>query len=228
MREKFFKWLGQEFVSLSCEGAPSTDVTSETADIFERIDARLRTHGQSLDNTVRTRLWARDMSCWEPGVKERVRILSGAARSVSSSHIRPERFASQAGVAIDLLAMRAPSGEHKLLREYEPEGIVLRNLEWDGVLFLSGVTVILPEFDEQLNTIVGRITSTLRDARLEWSDVERASFFLHRSCSFDKLKNDFARLVPIVIPIMEYAQVDTRQGKLVEIEITASRKKRTP
>ena len=106
MREKIFPWLGHEFIALSCEGDSAGSVTDETADIFRRFDDRLRAQGLSLDNTVRTRLWARDMACWEGGVKERARILSGNARSVSSSHIRPDRFASPGRVAVDLLAMR--------------------------------------------------------------------------------------------------------------------------
>ncbi len=223
MREKFFNWLGQEFVALSCEAGAGEDITLETHRIFERLDERLRLHGLSLDNTVRTRLWARDMVCWADGTQERARILSGKARSVSSSHIRPERFASGAGIAIDLLAMRAPPSHPKVLCEYDPQGIVLKYLEWENVVFLSGVTVILPEFDEQLQTIVGRITNTLSEARLDWSHVERASFFLHRSLSFDTLRRRFSELVPVPVPFMEYAQVDTRQGKLVEIEITAAR-----
>jgi hypothetical protein len=53
--------------------------------------------------------------------------------------------------------------------------------------------------------------------------VARASFFLHRSQDFAELRRRFAELVPVRIPATDYTSVDTRQGKLVEIEITAER-----
>ena len=79
MREKLFNWLGHEFIALSCEGDAVGSVTDETARLFADFDARLRAHGLApgLAHTVRTRLWARDMDCWDGGVKERARILSG-------------------------------------------------------------------------------------------------------------------------------------------------------
>lgn len=225
MREKIYNWLGHEFIALSCEGIPSGSVTDETAHLFGLFDERLQAHGLGLDSTVRTRLWARDMDCWDSGVKERARLLSGAARSVSSSHIKPGRFASAGRVAVDLLAMRASPGNTKATCEYDPSGMVLRYLDWEGVVFLSGVTVVLPTFDEQLKVIVGRIGDTLAHAGLDWTDIARASFFLHNSCAMAELRRRFAELMPVAIPHVDYSSVDTRQGKLVEIEITAERRK---
>ncbi len=119
--------------------------------------------------------------------------------------------------------MAAPSGSPKILCEYEPSGLVLRYLDWGNIVFLSGVTVVLPHFDAQLQTIVGRIEETLKLAGLNWTNVARASFFLHRSCSMSTLRQRFAELVPMSLPLADYCVVDTRQGKLVEIEITAER-----
>lgn len=222
MRIKLFPWLGREFVALSCEGAGTGSVVEETADIFNRFKEALAESGCTLDETVRTRLWARDMECWDGGVHERARILSGNARSVSSSHIRPARFAGQGRIAIDLLAMRSPpDGEKKSLQEYDPQTIVLRRLNWGGIAFLSGVTVILPTFEDQFPVIIQRITDTLREAGSSWNSVARASFFLHRSQSMDMLRRRFRDLVDAPIPHMDYTFVDTRQGKLIEIEITA-------
>ncbi len=223
MREKSFAWLGQEFVALSCEGDPAVgDVTGETANIFQRFERCLHGRGLSLANTVRTRLWARDMECWGDAVKERARILAGDARSVSSSHIRPGRFASNARVAVDLLAMLPSSGQSKRLIEYEPPGIVLRYLEWENIVFLSGVTVILPTFAEQLPVIVSRIGETLSHAGVDWTHVKRASFFLHQQESLEELRRASSRLIPVPLPA-DFTTVDTRQGKRVEIEITATR-----
>jgi enamine deaminase RidA (YjgF/YER057c/UK114 family) len=83
--------------------------------------------------------------------------------------------------------------------------------------------VVLPTFDAQLTTIVGRIGDTLAHAGLDWTRVARASFFLHRSLDFAGLRRRFAELVPVRIDHTDYTCVDTRQGKLVEIEITAER-----
>jgi enamine deaminase RidA (YjgF/YER057c/UK114 family) len=224
MREKCFTWLGQEFVALSCEGDPGArDVTTETTGLFQRFDQQLGERGLSLANTVRTRLWARDMACWADAVKERARVLAGDARSVSSSHIRPSRFASGARVAVDLLAMVPGSGQPKRLVEYEPPGIVLRCLEWEDIVFLSGVTVILPTLSEQLPIVVERIRETLAHAHLDWSHVVKASLFLHREESLDELRRAIGELIPVPLPHADFTTVDTRQGKRVEIEITARR-----
>ena len=223
MREKIFPWLSHEFVSLSCEGRPGGSLVEETRDIFRRFNVRLQAHGLSLDDTVRTRLWARDIDCWQTGVEERARILSGKARSVSSSHIRPGRFASDARIAVDLLAMRTAPESVKETVEYDPPGIVLRYLKWESVVFLPGVTVILPDFEAQLLNVVKRISATLALAGLTWANVARASFFLHRSQRLEDLRARFAQLVEVRIPRTDYTFVDTRQGKLVEIETTAAR-----
>lgn len=46
--------------------------------------------GLSLNNAVRTRLWGTDRESRNQGSNERVRVLSGKARSVSSSE-KPSR-----------------------------------------------------------------------------------------------------------------------------------------
>jgi enamine deaminase RidA (YjgF/YER057c/UK114 family) len=222
MHETMMPWLGHEFVSLSAEAAPRACAAAQTRELLSRMDARLRTHGLSLADTVRTRLWARDMQAWAPAVEARAQVLAGAARSVSSSHIRPSRFASAAQISLDLLAMRPlDPGSPKLCVEYEPPTIVLRSLVREGVLFVSGNTVVLPGFDAQLSVIVERIGATLALAGSSWNRVARASFFLHHSQDMAHLRASIRRLVPCELAGCEFAWVDTRQGKLIEIEITA-------
>jgi enamine deaminase RidA (YjgF/YER057c/UK114 family) len=222
MHETITPWLGHEFVALSAEGDPHGSVRSEMAGLLARMDDRLRTHGLSLEDTVRTRLWARDMDAWVEAVEERARVLSGAARSVSSSHIRPSRFASPARLSLDLLAMRPnDSGSRKHVVEYEPRTIVARSLVREGVLFISGNTVVLPTFEEQLPVVVGRIGDTLAMAGSSWQRVVRASFFLHVSRQMADLRASFRQQVPHEVAGCEYTWVDTRQGKLIEIEVTA-------
>ena len=128
MRKNIFQWLGREFVALSCEGKAGLTPTEEAQEIFSRFDEELRAMGLSLENTVRTRLWGRDRESRNLGSNERVKVLSGKARSASSSYIAPRHFDSGACVALDLLAM-SPSrrGDEKTLKEYDrpsfPSGI---------------------------------------------------------------------------------------------------------
>ena len=221
MRLKIFPWLGREFVSLAWEGSGRGTVEQETRELFSLFADRLRGLGLTLDHTVRTRMWVRDMECWHAGVHERVRILKGSARSVSSSHVRPERLGSTARISMDLLAMRPPA-DKKVFEEYEPPTIVLRWLKWGGILFLSGVTdMTYTTFDEQFPAIIKRLTGSLADGGSSWKEVVRASFFLHRDESLDMLRARFRESVTARIPSLDYTFVDTRQGKRLEIELTA-------
>jgi enamine deaminase RidA (YjgF/YER057c/UK114 family) len=221
MRLRIFPWLGQEFVSLSWEGDGKGTVEEETRELFARFAEQLRGCGLTLDHTVRTRMWVRDMDAWHPGVHERARILKGPARSVSSSHVQPERLGPTARISVDLLAMRQP-GDEKVFKEYEPQTIVLQWLKWGGILFLSGVTDMThATFDEQFPVIIKRLTDSLTDGGASWNDVARASFFLHRDESLDTLRARFRGAVSAKIPGLDYTLVDIRQGKRLEIELTA-------
>jgi len=225
MRKKIFQWLGREFVALSCEGKAEATAAREAREIFRRLDEELRGIGLSLENTVRTRLWGRDRESRNLGSDERVKILSGKARSASSSYISPSHFDSNARVALDLLAMK-PSrpGLEKTLKEYEPPIVPLRYLAYDSVVFLSGVTAVLPALPDQLADILPRIAASLTDAGSSWDKAVKVSFFLHRSQKLEILKELFQRTVKANIPRMEYTFVDgySAEGKLVEIEVTAA------
>ena len=225
MRKTVFQWLGREFVSLSAEGRTAKSAADEARDLFQRLDDELKGLGLSLDNTVRTRLWGRDRENRDHGSAERVKILSGKARSASSSFISPVHFDSDARVAIDLLAMR-PANAHaqKQLKEYEPPITPLRYLIYDSVVFLSGVTAVLPTLEDQMVDILPRIEGSLKDAGGSWDRAVKASFLLHRSQKFDTLKGLFQKQVKANIPQMEYFHVDgySSEGKLIEIEVTAT------
>jgi len=223
MRVKGFPWLGQEFVSLSCEGNGEGTIEGETRGLFARFAERLSQLGLSLDNTVRTRLWAQDMDCWRAGTNERARILSGKARSVSSSHIRPDRLGPKSRISVDVLAMFPPAaGESKMLREYEPRTNVLRSMAWGGVLFCSGQSdMTQATFDKQFPIIIARLSETLREGGSSWGEVVRASFFLHHEESLDRLRRGFRQAISAQIPTLDYTLIDTRQGKRLEIELTA-------
>src|SRR5262245_10287722 len=225
MQKRIFSWLGKEFVELSGEAGPAVTTAEEAQELFQRFDQELRVHELSLANTVRSRLWGRDRESRDQGSNERVKVLSGKARSASSSYIAPSRFDSNAKVAIDLLAMR-PSrpGAEKFLKEYDPPIVPLRYLTYDSVVVLSGVTAVLASLDEQLDNILPRIEDSLKNAGSSWDRVAKVSFFLHRSQRLETLKKLFSTRVTAKIPAMEYSLVDgySSEGKLCEVEVTAT------
>ncbi|MFQ5539922.1 MAG: hypothetical protein ACE5FB_05930 [Candidatus Binatia bacterium] len=226
MQKKIFQWLGREFIAISCEGMSKMNATEQTRDIFRRLDEELRRIGLSLENTARTRLWGKDRESRNLGGNERVKILSGKARSASSSYIAPDRFNSDAHVALDLLAMRpSHQGLEKTLIEYDPPITPLRYLVYDSIVFLSGVTAVLPTLGDQLSDILPRISSSLTNAGSSWEKAVMVSFYLHRSQKLETLKELFKKSVNPEIPQMEYAFVDgySAEGKLIEIEVTAQR-----
>ena len=224
MRERIFSWLGREFIELSGEARPATSAAAEAQELFARFNEELRGHGLSLDHTVRSRLWGRDRESRDIGSTERVRVLSGKARSASSSYIAPSHFDSAAKVAIDLLAVRPTSANPaKRIVEYEPPIVPIRFLVYDSIVVLSGVTTVLPTLEEQLNNIIPRITGSLADAGSSWDKVACVSFYLHRSQTIENLKALFARHVSAKPAQMEYSLVDgySSEGKFFEVEVTA-------
>ena len=106
MHTRIFTWLGREFIELSGEAKPAGNAGTETQQLFQSFNDELKAHGLSLDHTVRSRLWGRDRQSRDLGSVERVKILSGKARSASSSYIAPPHFDSAASIALDLIAMR--------------------------------------------------------------------------------------------------------------------------
>ncbi len=225
MRMKIFPWLGREFVSLSGEARTGANATEEAQELFTRFHEELRRLGLSLDHVVRTRLWGKDRQSRDLASNERVTILSGPARSASSSYIAPVHFDSNASVALDLLALR-PSRQdaRKRIVEYDPPIVPIRFLVYDSVVVLSGVTTVLPTLEEQIDNIVPRIQQSLADGASSWDKVARVSFYLHRSQKVAQLRELFTKHVKAPMPQMEYVFVDgySSAGKLCEIEVTAT------
>jgi len=225
MHKKIFTWLGKEFIELSGEAKAAANAAIEAQELFRRFDDELIAHGLSLENTVRSRLWGRDRQSRDLGSVERVKILSGKARSASSSYIAPGNFDSSARIALDLLAMRpSVANAAKRVVEYEPPIAPIRFLVYDSVVVLSGVTTVLPTLAEQFDNIFPRIAGSLKDAGSSWDKAARVSFYLHRSQSLDNLKALFARHVTAKVPQLEYCFVDgySSEGKFCEVEVTAA------
>ncbi len=224
MRTRVFEWLNHEFVALSGEARPGASASDEARDVFAHVDEELRQLGLSLDNTVRSRLWGRDRESRDLGSAERVKILSGPARSASSSFIAPGYFESDARVAVELLAMRPLRAEaHKMIVEYDPPIVPARYIVYDGVVFLSGVTAVLPTLEEQVADIIPRISESLEDAGTGWDRVARVSCLLHRSQTIAQLRAIWPTTAHAPNARIDYGFADgySSPGKLIEIEVTA-------
>jgi enamine deaminase RidA (YjgF/YER057c/UK114 family) len=225
MRKRILSWLDRDFVELSAEAKPGTSAAIEAQELFQRFDDELKAQGMSLDNTVRSRLWGRDRESRDLGSDQRVKILSGKARSSSSSYIAPAHFDSDAKIAVDLLAMKPSRQEmQKHIVEYDPPIVPIRFLVYDSVVVLSGVTTVLPTLEEQLDNILPRITGSLKDGGSSWERVARISFYLHRSQTIQNLNELFEKRVQAPVAQREYCFVDgySSAGKLCEIEVTAT------
>lgn len=225
MRVTVVPRFGTEVLAISAEAQPGLAPAAAMRDLAQRFDAELRLWELSLDNTVRSRLWARDREARDIASKERVAILSGKARSSSSSFIAPNHFDSEASVALDLWALR-PAGGDKFVQEYEPAIAPIRYLTWGSAVYLSGVTWEHEGLPEQLDNILPRIGQSLKDAGTSWRKATQMSCFLHRSQTVDELRRLLAvRLGEDVPRELEIGLVDgySALGKLIEIEVTASK-----
>src|SRR5687767_3223345 len=60
MKTRLFSWLGREFVEIIGVGKAGAPPDSSASELFRQFEAELKSHGLSLDNTVRIRVWGRD------------------------------------------------------------------------------------------------------------------------------------------------------------------------
>jgi enamine deaminase RidA (YjgF/YER057c/UK114 family) len=223
MRKRVFQWLGREFISLSAEGKAGMGAAGEARDLLERFDGELRGTGLSLENTVRTRLWARDGESRSLASAERLKALTGKARSASASFIAPDRFDSEAQVALALIAMRPPQPDaQKVLKEFDPPAAPLRYLISDSLVFLSGVTAGTGALADQVAEVLPLIGGSLTDAGSSWDRAVKVSCFLQRDQDLEALK-ELLRDAGIASPGTDYTFVDSyaAEGRLIEIEVTA-------
>ena len=232
MRTTLYPSLGHEFIAVSGESRPGLPLGEATRDLFAHFNTALQAHGLSLEDTVRTRLWGRSWAARDDGSRERVQVLTGKARSASSSYIAPSHFDSEGAVAVDLWAMRGAA--QKTVKEYDPPIVPPRYITTGGIVFLSGVTWETGNLDEQLDAILPRITASLQDAGASWASVVKLSCFLHRSQTVQALRTGILRVLGAergqlfggeTPAEVEYSFVDgySSPGKLIEIETTAVR-----
>lgn len=222
MQKRVFEWQGQEFIELSDEARSGGSSFDQARDVLERMDLELRKEETSLVGTVRTRLWARDAGGRTRGSRARVEVLSGDARSASSSYIAPDHFQTNADIAIDLVAMKPAKGLEKMLVEYDPPQIPLRYVTYGPLVHLSGVTSEKATLAEQVADIVQAIGGSLSDAGTSWDNVVKVSIYLQRNESQAELEKLFGSQAPNAE--LDHALVDgySAPDKRVEIEITAT------
>jgi enamine deaminase RidA (YjgF/YER057c/UK114 family) len=223
MRSTIFSWLDREFVGLSGEGTPGLGAAEATRELLGRFGQQLAAHGLSLDDAVRNRLFARDRASWQAGSPARRDLLSDATRTVSSSFIDPGRFDSGAAVALDLLAMRPRQpGTAKTMREYDPPRFPLRYLDYDSVVFLSGVTSEAAGLEAQVAAILAEIGESLAMAGSGWARVTLLSCFLQRDQSVSALQRLLRQSIPGAVPRLECELVAGFAGEAYSIEIEAT------
>jgi enamine deaminase RidA (YjgF/YER057c/UK114 family) len=225
MRDTSYSWLGREFVYLTAEAAPGPDPEAALGRLFEQFELTLSGWGLRLDDTVRSRLWARDSASRDLGSRARLRFLARGARSASSSYIAPAHFDSPTSVGLDLWAMRPSQiGATKIVREYEPPIVPVRFVVYDSIVFLSGVTHEIGTLNEQLGMILPRIDESLKESGSGWEMVASVSCFLHCSQALAELKALLPKYAPVDLRRAEFSLVDgySKPGKLIEIEVTAT------
>ena len=235
MRKKIFQWLGREFVALSCEGNSGATATVEMQHVYSRFEEELRGLGLSLENTVRTRLWARDQESRHQASDVRFKVLSGKARASSTSFISHVNFDSEAQVGLDLIAMRpSKAGLEKKVVEYDSPKRPCRYVIYDSFVFFTGeeaeTDLQPPNLAGQLDNILSVLGDSLVHAGTSWDQVVKVSSFLHRTQKPETLKKLFEKNLRGVIPQMECVSVDgfaIQQGipgggeGILEVEVTA-------
>jgi enamine deaminase RidA (YjgF/YER057c/UK114 family) len=226
MRIETSHWLGREFLSIIGEGPEIGDPEAEADALFVSFGEELTAHGLSLDNTIRSRIWAADSDARTACSTVRTRTLSGPARAATSSYIAPAHFDSGARVAMDLIALRPLSGDEKTVTEQDPPKGVIKYLTVGELLVLPGMTSNEGgSFEHQAADILGRITMCLREAGCGWSEVCDVTLVHEHGVQHNDIWASWRRETEEIpsrmtlLPAEGYA----RPGKLLEIETMAIR-----
>jgi len=225
VQKRIFSWQGREFIDLSGEARPPASVEEETNSLFRSFEHELKTHGLSLENTVRTRLWGRDKEARNLGTSARSKILTGSAKAASSSYVSTQRFDSNGRIALDLFAIR-PSRADAERRpvEFQPPRNYLCYLRQDSFVFLSGYTSAAETLETQVSEIIKAVAGGLMVAGSMWDKLVKVSLFLHRSQKLETLREllESGPALPADCQV-EFGFVEGYAGEksLLEVEATA-------
>jgi enamine deaminase RidA (YjgF/YER057c/UK114 family) len=224
MRVRAFNWHGRDFVEIAAEGRNGIAADAATEQLFQSFEAELKSHGLSLDNTVRTRVWGRDRDARTLATAARSKILMGKRKAASSSFISQRWFDSDATAGLELLAMKpgASDAERRPV-EFEPPRNYLCYLRYDSILFFSGFTADAATVEDQVADIIRALANALAVSGTSWSKVVELSVFLQRNQTIEAIKESLAQGPGLSVPQVEFISVDGFAGQkyLLEIEATA-------
>ena len=224
MEKQIFTWLGREFVQLTGEGRQGASEGDATNELFQRFEGELKTHGLSLENAVRVRVWGRDKNARTQATAARSKILTGDKRAASSSFISQEWFDSAATAGLELLAMRplASAGAREPV-DFEPARNYLYFLDFDEVIFFSGFTSEAAAFEHQVSEVLKTYDHAIARAQTDWDKVMKLSVLLQRGYDMAVVKRALAQASPRQAAEVEFSFVDGFAGDkyLLEIEATA-------
>jgi enamine deaminase RidA (YjgF/YER057c/UK114 family) len=225
MNTKIFSWLGREFVEIVGEGKPGASPDNAANELFQRFEAELKSHGLSLDNTARIRVWGRDRDARTLATAARSKILTGNRKAASSSFISREWFDSDATAGLELLAMRPlGSGAERRPVDFEPARNYLCYLRYDSVLFYSGFTSDAPTLEEQVPDVLRTLANAFTVSGASWNKVVKLSILLDRTQKLETLRDLLAQGPHSNIPELEVSFVDGFAGEKFCIEIEATAK----
>jgi enamine deaminase RidA (YjgF/YER057c/UK114 family) len=224
MKTKLFNWMGREFVEIAAEGKAGAAPESAVNELFQRFEAELKSHGLSLDNAARIRVWGRDRDARTLATAARSKILTGKRKAASSSFISRDWFDSEATAGLELLALRPidPGAERRPI-DFEPARNYLCYLGYDSVLFYSGFTSDAATLEEQVPDVLRTLANAFAVSGVSWSKVVKLSILLDRTQKLEVLRNLLAQGPRVDVPEVEVSLVDGFAGEkyLLEIEATA-------
>jgi enamine deaminase RidA (YjgF/YER057c/UK114 family) len=217
--------FGRRFVSISAEAAPDLDSQYAYTEVMHRCAAQLEAKGLGLDDTVRTRLWARTRDDRDAASLQRRALAGNGPRPASSSYIAPDHFLTQANVAVELLAMEPRErGAERYHEEYDPPITPARYLAYDGMLFLSGVSAAGATLEDAILESLTSIHGSLKLAGLTWKSAISVSAYVRRDVDLAETRDLILQTAPLAHLPMLLASVEgfSSPPKLLEIEVTAA------
>ncbi|HEV8720551.1 MAG TPA: hypothetical protein VGW77_07910 [Candidatus Binatia bacterium] len=227
MNERFFSWLGRDFIEISAEGRAGLQADGAMIALFQRLETELQSHDFSLDDVVRARVWGRDKDARTLATAARSKILAGQRKAASSSFISQQWFDSDGIVGLELLAMKPThSDTERRPVDFEPARNYLCYLRYDSVVFYSGYTSVADTLEDQVSEVLKAITGARAISGALTQDFRktgRLSVFLHRSQKLSVAKDLLAKVNWIDLANVDFRLVDGFAGEkyLLEIEATA-------
>ena len=224
MRVETIHWLDREFLSIAGEAMDLGNPEAEADALFSQFTQVLEGYGLSLENTIRSRIWAADAEARTACSAARSRTLTGSARAATSSYIAPSHLTKGSRVAMDLIALCLSGNNAKVVMEEKPPQGVIKWLTVGELLVLPGMSCNDGgSFESQAENILGRITTCLAKASSRWSDVVEVTFVYQDGIQQRDIFSAFHKKTKEVPPRMVLLPAEgySRPGKFLEIETMA-------